>query len=147
MAAEQRIDAQDRQLIALLQANARLPVATLARQLGIARSTVQDRLARLERDGVISGYAVRLGVDDEAGRVRAHVLMTVRPKLEAQVVAGLKKLPEVRRLSSVSGAHDLIAEIAASDLPAIDRVLDEIGGMAGIERTTSSIILSTRFSR
>lgn len=51
MAAEQRIDAQDRQPIALLQANARLPVATLAWQLGIARSTVQDRLARLERDG------------------------------------------------------------------------------------------------
>lgn len=147
MAAEQRIDAQDRQLIALLQANARLPIATLARQIGIARSTVQDRLSRLEREGVISGYAVRLGVDDDAARVRAHVLITVRPKLETQVVGALKKLPEVRRLSSVSGAHDLIAEIAAADLPAIDRVLDEIGGMAGIERTTSSIILSTKFER
>lgn len=147
MAAEQRIDAQDRRLLALLQANARLPVATLARQLGLARSTVQDRLNRLEREGVISGYAVRLGVDDDRARVRAHVLITVRPKLETQVVAALKKLPEVRRLSSVSGAHDLIAEIAAADLPAIDRVLDEIGGMAGIERTTSSIILSTKFER
>lgn len=147
MAAKQRIDAQDRQLIALLQANARLPIATLARQIGIARSTVQDRLSRLERDGVISGYAVRLGLDDDAARVRAHVLITVRPKLETQVVGALKKLPEVRRLSSVSGAHDLIAEIAAADLPAIDRVLDEIGGMAGIERTTSSIILSTKFER
>ena len=54
------MDAKDRSLIALLRANARESTASLARKLGVARSTVQERLTRLEKDGTIAGYTVRV---------------------------------------------------------------------------------------
>ena len=70
-------DATDRNLIALLQANARESTAHLARQLGIARTTVVARLARLERDGVVVGYTARLGQDEQRPGVIAHVGIAV----------------------------------------------------------------------
>ena len=66
---------KDRQLIDLLKGDARASVAALARKLGVARSTVNTRLARLEADGVIAGYTVRLGQTAERPAITAHVLL------------------------------------------------------------------------
>src|SRR5512136_2538935 len=71
------MDDLDRQLIALLRGNARLPVATLAKTLKVARGTVQNRIAKLERDGMIAGYTVRLRAPDEARRIVALMLIAV----------------------------------------------------------------------
>ena len=106
-------DQIDRDLIALLQANARESTANLARKLGIARTTVVARLARLERDGVIVGYTVRLGQDDERPKVRAHVGITLQPKSSRDVLRRLQKIPELLQLSSVSGEFDYIAILRA----------------------------------
>lgn len=57
------LDDTDRQLLSLLQANARESTATLARRLGLARTTVVSRIARLEREGVVAGYGVRLAIE------------------------------------------------------------------------------------
>src|SRR3954451_7680129 len=102
----------DGKLIALLKANAREPTASLARKLGLARSTVQERIARLEREGIIKGYTVRLADDAEA-RLRAVVMITADPKQAERVALELKRMPEVRALSAVSGAHDMVATVEA----------------------------------
>ena len=57
------MDDLDHRLIALLRRNARTPVADLAKALGVARGTVTNRMARLEREGVITGYTLRLRPD------------------------------------------------------------------------------------
>ena len=141
------ITTADRALLALLGENARMPVAELARRLGLSRTTVQARLERLEREGVIAGYAVRLSEDYLAGLVRAHLLITIAPKALAAVTAELKAIREVTTLHSVSGSFDLIAMLAAPSIADLDRLIDAIGEMSGVERTLSSIILSTRISR
>ncbi len=138
---------KDRALLAILRRNARASTADVARQLGVSRSTVQSRIERLERAGVISGYAVRIGERYEAGLVRAHVMITAAPKLSKAVSARLGELPELRRLHSVSGPFDLIAEVAAHSVSAMDAVIDTIGALDGVERTQTSVILSTRFER
>ena len=102
-------DAIDRDLIALLQANARESTANLARKLGIARTTVVARLARLEREGVIVGYTARLGQDEQRPGVIAHVGIAVEPKRSRDVVLRLQAIPELRQLYAVSGEADLIA--------------------------------------
>jgi DNA-binding Lrp family transcriptional regulator len=137
----------DRDLIALLQANARESTANLARKLGIARTTVVARLARLERDGVIVGYTVRLGQDDQRPQVRAHVGITLQPKRSRDVLARLQKIPELLQLSSVSGEFDYIAVLRADTTARLDVLLDEIGEIEGVHKTTTSVVLALRIDR
>ena len=141
------MDDLDEHLLSRLRDNARAPVAELARALGLSRTTIQSRLARLERSGVIAGYAVWLAGTYEAARVHAFVMLTVEPKQAAAVTSALKRLPGVRRLQSVSGPFDMIASIDADGVGAMDALIDEIGALKGVERTNSSIVLSTKFDR
>jgi len=141
------LDDIDRALLALLRDNARLSAAELARKLTLARTTVQSRIARLERERVVVGYTVVTPDEAEAALVRAHVLITARPKQSAGIEAALRRIPEVRTLLSVSGPFDLIAVLAAGSIGELDRLIDRIGALDGVERTTSAIVLSTRIAR
>jgi DNA-binding Lrp family transcriptional regulator len=139
------IDATDQKLIALLREDARASVALLGRRLGLARTTVQSRIDRLLTRGVISGFTVRM--DDERGQVLAQVMITAAPKLAPRIEAALRTVPEVRRLYSVSGRFDLIAVLLAAGVGEMDAAIDRIGALEGVERTESSIVLSTRIDR
>ncbi|HXV00504.1 MAG TPA: Lrp/AsnC family transcriptional regulator [Caulobacteraceae bacterium] len=141
------MDEIDTRLIEALRDNARAPAARLARTLGISRTTLQSRLERLERNGVIAGFTVRLGEAHERGQIHAYVLMTVSHKQSAAVVAAVRKLAAVRLLQSVSGPFDLIAKIVAPSVVEMDALIDALGALPGVERTTSSIVLSTKIDR
>ena len=140
-------DATDRQLIELLTANARLPAAVLGRKLGLSRTTIQGRIERLERSGAILGYTVRVASTTADPSVKAHVLITLAPKQTASVEAMLRKIPPVRELHAVSGHVDLIAVVCGTSTAELDQVIDRIGSLDGVLRTTSMILLSTRISR
>jgi DNA-binding Lrp family transcriptional regulator len=140
-------DDLDRQLLALLQANARDSTANLARKLGVARTTVLARLNRLESSGVIVGYTARLAADTEDQGVSAYVGIVVEPKTARDVTRQLGRLPELRQLSSVSGEFDYLALVRAEDTRRLDAVLDQIGEMKGVIRTTSSVVLAVRVDR
>lgn len=141
------MDDVDQHLLARLRENARAPVAELARSLGLSRTTVQSRLARLERTGVVSGYSVRLSEAAERGLIHAFVMLTVEPKQASAVTAAMRRLAGVRRLQSVSGPFDMIAAVEAPSVERMDALIDEIGAISGVERTNSSIVLSTKFDR
>ncbi len=145
--AYRQIDQVDRKLIALLEVDAREPLAVLARKLGLSRSTVQERLARLERDGVIEGFTVRLGADARAAQLQAIVRFTMDPKHTPSVVAQLKDMIEIKSCYSVSGAFDLIVFIGAESALRLNQILQQIGHLNGVERTTSSIVLAVEFER
>lgn len=134
-------------LLALLRENARASTATLARRLGVSRTTVQSRIDRLEKRGVISGYTVRLSSEHESHLIRAHVQITVMPKLLPKVEAGLRAMMAVRTVHSISGNFDMIVIVEAPSIGELDSILDQIGVLEGVERTMSSIILSTRIER
>ena len=137
----------DEQLLSLLRENARLSTAEIARRLKLSRTTVHSRIERLERQGVIEGYTVRVADEHERAQIRAHILIAVLPRQMPAVVAALRDIPEVRTLHSVSGASDLVALGMTSTVEDMDVLTDRIGALDGVERTTSSIILSTKFSR
>ena len=142
-----RVTDKDQELIALLQVNARMPVSELARRLGVSRTTIQDRLRRLEISGVIAGYGVRLANQAMADGILAHVELSVEPRMTAEVVRALIRMPQVQTLHTVSGKFDLIAQIRALTTDDIDKVLDQIGIIEGVTRTESAIILSTKLDR
>ena len=142
-----QLDDLDRNLVALLQANARESVANLARQLGVARTTVLARIARLERTHVIAGYSVRLGQDVLDASIYAYVGIILAPKYGADVQKRLAKIPEVQLLCAVSGEFDYVAWLRADSPDRLNDLLDEIGGLEGVERTTTSIILARKVDR
>ncbi|MGE7992577.1 Lrp/AsnC family transcriptional regulator [Pseudomonas sp. NPDC089554] len=141
------LDEIDRQLIALLQINARESVATLARHLGIARTTVTSRLTRLEKNKVITGYGVRLGQRLAGGGLQAYVGITVQPRSGKDVVRRLSAMGQVQQLCAVSGEFDYVAWLHSESPEQLDQLLDQIGGLEGVEKTTTSIILSSKVDR
>lgn len=141
------LDAVDHALLALLRENARASTAELGRRLQLSRTTVQSRLQRLERRGVVAGYTVVVPAEAEAALVRAHVLITARPKQGGAIEAALRRIPQLRLLHSVSGPFDFIAVLAAGSIGELDALIDRIGALDGVERTTSAIVLSTRIQR
>ena len=141
------LDPTDIALLALLRDDARAPTAELARRLGLSRTTVQSRMEKLRRQRVISGYTVVVPDELEAELVRAHVLITLAPRRSGAIEVALRRIPEVRVLHSVSGPFDLIAIVAAASIGELDALIDRIGGLDGVERTTSAIVLSTRIQR
>jgi DNA-binding Lrp family transcriptional regulator len=141
------MDELDRSILALLGADARMSVATLARKLKVARSTIQSRLERLETTGVIAGYTLKLGEEARQGRLRTSVLLTIEPRAQAAILARLKSIPEVERVFTTSGRFDLLMHIAAPNTQVLDSVLDQIGALAGVKSSESLIHLSTRIDR
>ena len=141
------LDTLDRKLITLLQANARDSTAELARKLGVARTTVLARLVRLERQGVIVGYTVRLSQGEAEHGVQAYVGIRTEPKSARDITQRLAALPELRQLCSVSGEFDYIALLRAQSTARLDALLDEIGAIDGVVKTTTSVVLALRIDR
>jgi DNA-binding Lrp family transcriptional regulator len=137
----------DGPLLALLRENARMSTAALARRLGVARSTVQSRLERLERTGAIRGYTVSLGPALRTRLVQAHAMIAVDPPQQSAVERKLRSMSTVTTLLTVSGVYDLIAMLGAESTEALDGALDELRACPGVKSTTTSIVLSRRFER
>lgn len=141
------LDATDRALLALLSANSRESTAELARKLHLSRSTVKDRINRLEQGGIITGYTIRYSEDFASSQIRAHVMISYDPKQSTRIVRSLRQLPSIKAVYAVNGIYDIIAHVSADSMADLDQALDLIGEIDGIEKTVSSIILSTKFER
>jgi DNA-binding Lrp family transcriptional regulator len=137
------VDNTDRELLSLLRDNARMPVAAMAKALGVARGTVQNRLARLEADGVIVGYTVRLKREAEDQRIRALMTVAVEGNRTDEVLKALRGDPAVCALHTTNGRWDIVAELRTDSLEAVDRVLGRIRQIDGISTTETSLLLST----
>jgi len=137
------MDDLDRQLVALLRSNARLPAATIARQLRVARGTVQNRIARLERDGVIAGYTVRLAAADAGRCITALMLIAVEGNNVEKVLRSLQGDAAVAALHTTNGRWDIVAELRADSLEEFDRVLSRIRRIDGVASSETNLLLST----
>ena len=139
-------DETDTAMLALLAENARMPVATMARKLGLARTTVQARLDKLETNGTIDGYTLRLGAPLRQ-RLRATVLVSAEPRANAAILARLKTLQQVEAVHTASGRFDMIVQLAADTTDELDGVLDQVGEIKGVRSSESLIHLSTKIDR
>jgi DNA-binding Lrp family transcriptional regulator len=137
------LDATDRALIAALRANAREPVASLAKKLKVSRGTVQNRIDRMAAAGVIQGFSVRTLPDAEGERVRAVMTIAIEGERTAAVVAALRGFPEVAAVHTTNGRWDLVAMLDTDSLAAFSRTLDAIRMIDGIASTETSLLLAT----
>lgn len=137
------MDALDQQLIALLRNDARLSVAALAHKLKVSRGTVTNRITRLEDDGVIVGYTVRLRPDAQPNEIHAWTSIAVEGNETRTVIASLLGEPAVAELHDTNGRWDLLVGLRASNLTELSTVLERIRLIKGIQSSETSIHLKT----
>jgi DNA-binding Lrp family transcriptional regulator len=140
------LDETDRQILNLLGENARLPVADLARATGLARTTAQARLERLEARGIIEGYTLRLGAK-AAPALKASILLQIEPVKGPAIFKRLKSLDEVMAVHTTSGRFDVLVDVAAPTTQALDTVIDTIISGGGVIRSESLVHLTTKIKR
>ena len=139
------MDDLDRRLLALLRADSREPVASLAAKLKVSRGTVQNRINRMTAPGgAIQGFTVRTRPEMEAARIRAIMCIAIEGERSGAVVKALRGFPEVAAIHTTNGRWDLIAELDTETLAAFSRTLDQIRLIDGIASTETSILLATQ---
>jgi len=137
------MDSQDHRLLALLRENARLSVAQLAKQLGVSRGTVQNRIDKLVEQRVLLGFTVRTTSESAAYRVRAVMLISVEGDRSDAILRTLRGYPEIRALHTTNGRWDIVAELGTDSLETFDEALRSIRTIKGISNSETSLLLST----
>ena len=136
------MDRRDLEIIRVLEENARLPLTEIARRLGISETAVRKRIARLEREGVIEGYTVRVNPAKLGFTVVAFVGVDATPERYLAVASKLASLEEVKHLAITSGDHMIMAEVWARDGKHLMEVLSKkIGAMEGVKRVCPAVVI------
>ena len=136
------IDQLDARLIATLRRNPRVGLLEVARQLGVARGTVQARLAKLESTGVITGHGPEVDPRALGYPISAVVLIELAQGQLAEAVKVLEPIPEILEADGVSGPQDLICRVVARDTEHLQQVVNDLLRTPAIRRCTSYIVLS-----
>ena len=140
------MDETDDRLIAALRHDARASLSDLAARLGMSRTTVRARLARLQQRGEIVGFSVitRADVAVSASPVRALMMIGIEGRGAERIKRQLGSMAELRTVHSTNGRWDLIVEIGTASLAEFDRVLDRIRKLEGVVASETSLLLSTQ---
>ncbi len=141
------IDTSDRELIGALRAGGRVSNADLARRLGMARGTVQSRLARLVDVGVITGWGPELDARATDHAVTAFITLSIAQGAHDRVVGELESIPEVLEVHVVTGAGDLLCRVAARTNDHLHEMIQRIVGIDGAIRSQSQLALDTPVQR
>lgn len=140
------LDAIDRKLVALLQDNARTSTVALAKSVGLSRSTVQERLRRLEDAGVIAQYTVRLGQGGDP--LQAWLLLRYADGFSCDdVMPLLEALPAVQLCHSVAGDIDLMVLVHVDTPSALADLREHIAMFKGVDDVTTVPVLRVTLDR
>lgn len=139
----QKLDATDQGLLSMLRDNARTSIVDLAKRLGVSRATVQNRMRRLEDEGVIDGYTVSIGAEIEKPAVRALMSIRAQSADESKVIAKLRGNPNVSAVHHTTGRWDLIAEIQTDSLASFNKIVGALRLIDGITATETNLLLES----
>ena len=142
------MDAIDEKLIAELTRNARVSHAELASSVLLSRNAVRQRIGRLERQGHIAGYTIVRPGNDTGDVVSALVLVYRQDRLRGgDVLAALKRIPEVAICEILSGDFDIMVRLEAASLERVRGIWEDIAKMPGVRDTVTALTLSSVVNR
>lgn len=136
------IDSLDARLIATLRVNPRVGLLEVARQLGVARGTVQARLAKLEARGVIVSHGPEVDPRAMGYTIFAFVFVELSQGRLEEATAALDAIPEVLEADAISGPQDMVCRIVARDTEHLQELVNDLLATPAIRRCTSYIVLS-----
>jgi DNA-binding Lrp family transcriptional regulator len=136
-----RVDATDARLLLALSEDPRATVSALAQQLGLARNTVQTRLARLETTGVLAPLDRRVRPEALGYPLGAYVTVQVVQRSLTDVSTALAAIPEVIEVTGLSGVTDLLVHVVARDADDLWRITEQVLAIPGVQRTDTALSL------
>ena len=140
------MDVLDRKIIDALRLDGRATYAELGRQVGLSASAVHERVGKLEAAGVIIGY--HAVVDPSAVGLGVTALVGIHPTDTADdedVATALGELAEVESCYAVAGDDAFVVKVRVGTVDELERTLSRLRGIAGVSRTRTTVVLSTRF--
>ena len=139
------IDGIDLQILKILQKKARIPNVEVARQVDMAPSAVLERIRKLEKQGFIDGYEVRLNPERFRRNLVAFVMVNTKdPKQRKKTAQELSAIPEAQEVHEVTGEDAILVKIRVSDTVELGRLLEKkIAALRGVRSTRTMIVLST----
>lgn len=140
------MDAKDRAILDILQRDDRTGYAEIGARVRLAASSVYERVKRMERDGVITGYCARLDARTLGRGVTAFVSVATRAA-SSELVPRLAAVPEVEDCYSIAGADSLMLKVRTATTQDLENVLERMRATIGVERTRTTVVLDTYFER
>ena len=138
------MDETDERLISALRSDARASLSDLALGLGMSRTTVRARLARLQQRGDVVGFSVITRADVARDPVRGLMMIGIEGRGTDRIIRALGGMAELRAVHSTNGRWDVIVEIGTETLEAFDAVLGRIRRLDGVVASETSLLLRTR---
>ena len=135
------MDEIDRRILGLLREDARAPLKTIAAEVGLARSSVRQRIDRLERDGAILGYRAELSREAAGDGIRAFLLLRLRQTPAADALRRISAMQAVKRFYSVTGDLDLVVEVETPTMQDLNRTRDAIASLGQVADVTTAPVL------
>jgi Lrp/AsnC family leucine-responsive transcriptional regulator len=139
------IDDVSLKILKILQEKARIPNVEVARQVGMAPSAVLERIRKLESQGFIDGYEVRLNPKRFAKSLVAFIMVKIeKPGDEKKAGEALSAIPEVQEVHYVAGDDAFLVKVRVADPEDLGRLTrDKISAVATVQSTRTAIVLST----
>jgi Lrp/AsnC family leucine-responsive transcriptional regulator len=139
------INETDKQILKILQSNARTPNAEIARQVGMAPSAILERIRKLEERGVIKDYGARLEGEAVGRGLLAFIFVRLEDMMvESKAARALAKIPEALEVHHVAGEDCFLLKVRAASTEALGRLLrEQIGTIKGVRSTRTTIVLKT----
>ncbi|WBU37328.1 Lrp/AsnC family transcriptional regulator [Homoserinibacter sp. YIM 151385] len=141
------LDDLDRRLVSLLRADARMPIAALARELQVNRATVTSRIERLVASGAIEAFTVRLANEVDRDAVRGVTMVRSEPSAGQDIVRAARGLPEVEHIHSTLGRWDLVIQLRTATMTEFDVALERIRTIPGVRDTETSLLFTSLTGR
>jgi len=138
---EIELDRIDRELLNLLQENAELTYAELGKKLGISPSTVYMRVKRLKEKGIIKRIVAEVNPEVLGYRLRSLIFVSIDVKKYSSVINALHKIPQIKVIYDITGEWTFALEALVRDHQELSRLLDEIGGIEGVQHTSTAVVL------
>lgn len=137
------MDETDKRLLLMLMRDGRASAADLGRALSVSRGTVQNRIEKMTRDGIIDKFTVEIGQGEVDNQVSAFAMISLKTNGDAVVKAAMRRIEEITSVSTLSGNFDLVIELRCASLSHMDVVLDRVRSLPDVADTQSHIRLRT----
>ncbi len=141
MTSSKQFDSIDAKILVALDDDPNASITQIAKTVGLSRNTVHARLQRLEKDGTLEGFSLRVSPRSLGLPMLAFVSLTIRQHEEEVAVEGLKKIPEIVEVHFTTGDADLFARVVARDTQDLHRVMGLILNTPGVGRSSTRISL------
>ncbi|WP_297464098.1 Lrp/AsnC family transcriptional regulator [Thermococcus sp.] len=135
------LDDVDRKILAILQKNSRTPLREISREVGLAESTVYERIKKLKERGIIRKFTVVLDPEALGFNVLAFILIKSRAGMYSRVAEELSKYPEIVEIYETTGDYDMIVKIRTRGSDELNEFLDRMGNVDGVVATHTMVVL------